>query len=97
MTAAKKTKAIERNGWLFNPGVQEKPKQPIDEVADGTTLRVVRWKVLTGRPCLVRVGCAVTLCGTSVGDAASIGKTTAGDKGGYCNTCLSLSGRGIIR
>lgn len=106
MRASNKTAAA-RTGFLFNPGDEAPLPDPVTDVHDGITLRVVRWKILSERPCLVRcdngekkidaIRALTTLCGQSCEHAMSAGKRAAADKEGYCNACLSLAGRGVIR
>jgi hypothetical protein len=66
-----------------------------------------RWKTLTERPCLVKIEhgettiaeirTLATLCGRSCEEAGSMSARAAADKEGYCMTCLSRVGLGVLR
>lgn len=101
---AKPKTAAQRSGFLFNPG----DEAPAPEVQlEGPTLRVIRWKILTERPCLVKIEhgedtlAAIrelkTLCERSCEEAGSFSARSAGGKEGYCMTCLSRVGTGVLR
>jgi hypothetical protein len=99
--------AESRSGWLLDPG-PEQPHPDLEQAfTDGTSLRVVRWSLLTERPCLVRcpsgernlqrIRKLSALCGEPCEDAVATSGMPTGDRAGYCNTCLSLAGRGMLK
>lgn len=101
--------ASERTGFLFDPGPSQKPIDLSAVYGDGTVLRVVRWKLLKGRPCLVRcdagernivrIQLLKTLCGRECKkvDVTMTSSQMPSADDPLCETCLSLAGRGVLR
>lgn len=101
----KKPMAADRTRPLFAPEHVSELPQIAPELLDGPTLRVVRWPLLSERPCLVRcdhgerslvrIRALVSLCGRSCADA--IASSSQPSSEGFCQMCVARAGNGVLR